>query len=61
MSRIHSHGILHNDIAPRNIVEKNGAVRIIDFGLAEDGHHCEGISKCPGLLQFQIILSAEEG
>jgi tRNA A-37 threonylcarbamoyl transferase component Bud32 len=60
MSRIHAHGILHNDIAPRNIVEKSGAARIIDFGLAEDGHNCEGISKCPDLLQLQIILSAEK-
>jgi len=43
-----------------NIAEKNGAARIIDFGLAEDGHICEGIYKCPDLLQLQIILSAEK-
>jgi serine/threonine protein kinase len=61
MSRIHSRGIFHNDVAPRNIVEENGRVRVIDFNLAEEGHHCEGISKCPGLRQLQILISAEEG
>jgi len=60
MSRIHSLGICHNDVAPRNIVEKNGQVRVIDFGLAEEGHHCEGIFKCPGLQHVQILISAAE-
>ena len=59
MSKTHSHGISHNYIAPRNIVEKNGRVQVIDFDLAE-GHHCEGISKCPGLHQLQILISAED-
>jgi len=60
MSKTHSHGISHNNIAPRNIVEKNGQVQVIDFDLAEEGHRCEGISKCPGLRPLQILISAED-
>ena len=60
MSNTHSHGISHNDIAPRNIVEKNGRVQVIDFDLAEERHCCEGISKCSGFCQLHILISAED-
>jgi len=49
ISAIHERGVLHNDIEARNIVVSNNNLRIIDFGLAEDGHQCDGMQKCPYL------------
>lgn len=36
MSEVHSQGVLHRDLSPRNIFFLNGLVKISDFGLAKD-------------------------
>jgi tRNA A-37 threonylcarbamoyl transferase component Bud32 len=50
---VHQHGVIHNDMEPRNVVVSDAKVKIIDFGLAEEGHVCDGLQRCPGLLDLQ--------
>jgi tRNA A-37 threonylcarbamoyl transferase component Bud32 len=50
---LHEHGVLHNDLEPRNVVIADGELRLIDFGLSELGHCCSGPSHCLSLLQLQ--------
>jgi tRNA A-37 threonylcarbamoyl transferase component Bud32 len=45
-SRIHEKSIEHNDIEPHNLVIKKNNIKIIDFGLAEVGHQCQGLDRC---------------
>ena len=49
VTRMHRHGVKHTDLAPRNIaIDRQGVIRIIDFGMAEIDHVC--VSKdCEGL------------
>lgn len=40
LGEIHRQGLLHGDFAERNILEKDGDVRLIDFDNAIPGHRC---------------------
>ena len=46
---IHSRGILHRDINPRNIIASNGQTKLMDFGLADSG---EGDRKTKGTIAY---------
>jgi tRNA A-37 threonylcarbamoyl transferase component Bud32 len=50
---LHDHGVIHNDFEPRNVVISGGKLRVIDFGMAELGHDCNGPSHCISLLELQ--------
>ncbi|KAJ7173657.1 hypothetical protein C8R46DRAFT_1083546 [Mycena filopes] len=51
---MHSAGIYHNDLVPRNIVQDSeGELRIIDFHIAELDHRCRGEDKCEELVAFR--------
>lgn len=51
--RLHEHGVLHNDFAPRNVVISGGELKVIDFGMAELGHDCSGRSRCISLQELE--------
>ncbi|KAM8977210.1 protein kinase C delta type-like [Pelodytes ibericus] len=58
---LHDHGIVHRDLKPENIVlDSKGHVRIIDFGLAEEGMFDGGTtSVMAGTLRYmapEILL-----
>ncbi|KAM8977209.1 protein kinase C delta type-like [Pelodytes ibericus] len=58
---LHAHGIVHRDLKPENIVlDSEGHVRIIDFGLAEEGMFDGGTtSDMAGTLRYmapEILL-----
>ena len=40
LGEIHRQGLLHGDFAERNVLEKDGDVRLIDFDNAVFGHEC---------------------
>ncbi|KAJ7461928.1 hypothetical protein FB451DRAFT_475688 [Mycena latifolia] len=53
---VHHAGVLHNDVAPRNIVRRaQGPFRVIDFGEASMGHLCPG-SACAELATLREDL-----
>ncbi|KAJ7089833.1 hypothetical protein B0H15DRAFT_273538 [Mycena belliarum] len=55
--QMHTVGIVHNDLEPRNIVESaEGELRIIDFDSADMGHSCSGKEECEELLEFKKAL-----
>lgn len=41
LGEIHRQGFLHGDFAERNILQRNGDIRIIDFDQTIGGHHCQ--------------------
>ncbi|KAF8960729.1 hypothetical protein BDZ97DRAFT_1832592 [Flammula alnicola] len=41
LGKIHQQGLLHGDFAERNVLQKNGDVRIIDFDRAVPHQHCD--------------------
>ncbi|KIM43765.1 hypothetical protein M413DRAFT_69042, partial [Hebeloma cylindrosporum] len=49
LGEIHRQGFLHGDFAERNVLQRNGDVRLIDFDQAVPHHrcHCE-MNFCPG-------------
>ncbi|KAJ7626282.1 hypothetical protein DFH06DRAFT_1443898 [Mycena polygramma] len=50
---MHSIGVNHNDLVPRNIVQDaEGNLRIIDFHVADVDHICLGKERCDELLEF---------
>ncbi|KAJ7173665.1 hypothetical protein C8R46DRAFT_1083583 [Mycena filopes] len=54
---MHSAGIYHNDLVPRNIVQDSeGELRIIDFHIADLNHRCRGEDKCEELVAFRAAL-----
>ncbi|KAF8877931.1 hypothetical protein CPB84DRAFT_353450 [Gymnopilus junonius] len=40
LGEIHRQGLLHGDFAERNVLEKDGDIKLIDFDKAIPGHHC---------------------
>jgi tRNA A-37 threonylcarbamoyl transferase component Bud32 len=54
---IHALSIEHQDVEPRNIVTKKNEIRVIDFGLAEVGHRCDGMDECAVLQDLKEALS----
>ncbi|KAK7012520.1 hypothetical protein R3P38DRAFT_2550136 [Favolaschia claudopus] len=43
MKQIHAAGVVHSDVAPRNVVRgPQGALSVIDFESASVGHQCSG-------------------
>ncbi|KAJ6478508.1 hypothetical protein C8R47DRAFT_1322996 [Mycena vitilis] len=58
--KMHSAGVCHNDLVPRNIVQDaEGDLRIIDFHVADVDHICPGKEKCDELLVFSEKLGLE--
>ncbi|KAJ6561134.1 hypothetical protein DFH09DRAFT_1364570 [Mycena vulgaris] len=56
VEEMHSVGIFHHDLVPRNIVRSpEGELRIIDFHLSVR-HRCSGKDKCKELLEFSQKL-----
>lgn len=49
---LHQHGVLHKDFEPRNVVVSGGKLKVIDFGMAEVGHECSGLSVCASLCEL---------
>ena len=60
---LHVRGILHRDLAPKNVMIKNGVAKVCDFGMAkflrwESPHQQQqqaarvGMTRCPGTLVF---------
>ncbi|GAA5820571.1 hypothetical protein JCM11251_003055 [Rhodosporidiobolus azoricus] len=62
--RLHAlYQIRHNDAYPRNTVAtKDGTIRWIDWGLAEQDHKCAGVGKCSELVEVwgKMGLEGEE-
>ncbi|MCP5094135.1 MAG: serine/threonine-protein kinase PknK, partial [Chloroflexi bacterium] len=44
LANLHRHGILHRDLKPENVLVTNGAVRVLDFGLASSRRSSQGAS-----------------
>ncbi|KAF9562061.1 hypothetical protein CPC08DRAFT_706940 [Agrocybe pediades] len=40
LGEIHKQGFLHGDFAERNVLQKNGDIRLIDFDQVVPDHHC---------------------
>jgi tRNA A-37 threonylcarbamoyl transferase component Bud32 len=53
---VHTWGVIHNDLQPRNVVVSGRKVTLIDFGLADTGHNCEGLESCPELLDMEEVV-----
>ncbi|KAJ7241960.1 hypothetical protein B0H12DRAFT_1236908 [Mycena haematopus] len=54
---MHSAGVRHNDLEPRNVVQDSeGDLKIIDFHVAEINHRCRGEEKCKELKKFKHAL-----
>ena len=61
---IHSQNIIHRDIKPENLVlEKNGYLRITDFGVAEinEKDNSSETSGTPGYMAPEVILVQNHG
>jgi serine/threonine protein kinase len=56
---IHCLGVMHNDIEPRNVVMSNSNLRVIDLGVAEDGHCCGDGTKCSDWLNMVEYIDAD--
>ncbi|KAJ7232225.1 hypothetical protein B0H12DRAFT_1145718 [Mycena haematopus] len=53
---MHSAGVRHNDLEPRNVVQDSeGELKIIDFHVAEMNHRCRG-DGCKELEKFKKAL-----
>jgi tRNA A-37 threonylcarbamoyl transferase component Bud32 len=53
---LHQHGVLHNDMEPRNVAISRGDLKLIDFGMSELGHRCNEPNYCLSLLQMQNAI-----
>ncbi|EGO18894.1 hypothetical protein SERLADRAFT_403708 [Serpula lacrymans var. lacrymans S7.9] len=53
--QIHALRVCHNDLAPRNVVQDDkGKLTIVDFGLGENSHRCDG--DCLEILDLETQL-----
>ncbi|KAK6981695.1 hypothetical protein R3P38DRAFT_3113148 [Favolaschia claudopus] len=56
LTEVHAAGVIHRDMAPRNVVRRpRGALCIIDFEMSSVGHQCPG-KMCPELSTLQRAL-----
>ncbi|KAJ7127076.1 hypothetical protein C8R44DRAFT_113490 [Mycena epipterygia] len=56
LRKIHEHGILHGDVAPRNVVRRTGGgIVVVDFGSATE-HCCPGEETCRELVESRRKL-----
>ncbi|KAJ7203660.1 hypothetical protein GGX14DRAFT_461721 [Mycena pura] len=56
LAQIHTRGVLHGDVRPRNVVRRpHGGMCFVDFGLAEVGHRCDPQS-CDELVELRSSL-----
>ncbi|KAJ7241885.1 hypothetical protein B0H12DRAFT_1132865 [Mycena haematopus] len=54
---MHSAGVRHDDLEPRNVVQDSeGELKIIDFHVAEMNHRCRGKDTCKELQKFKKAL-----
>ncbi|KAF7336607.1 Protein kinase [Mycena sanguinolenta] len=56
LAEVHAAGVVHHDVAPRNVVRRpGGSLCFVDFERASVGHSCPGAS-CPELLNLRNEL-----
>ncbi|NDJ63159.1 MAG: tetratricopeptide repeat protein [Chloroflexi bacterium] len=53
---LHRHGLVHRDLKPSNVlIDRDGQVRVLDFGLAVIAAHEEGIAGTPGYMAPEVL------
>ncbi|KAJ6515571.1 hypothetical protein C8R45DRAFT_956947 [Mycena sanguinolenta] len=54
---MHSAGVVHGDLEPRNVVEDSeGELKVIDFHVAGMNHRCRGEETCTELKKLKNAL-----
>lgn len=58
---VHRHNIIHRDLKPSNMmVEKNGRVRLLDFGIARDANPGQDMTMPGSVLGTAAYMSPEQ-
>jgi tRNA A-37 threonylcarbamoyl transferase component Bud32 len=55
---VHLAGVIHNDLASRNVLVRNGQIFLIDFSHSTT-HICKGRDDCPELLGLERLILRE--
>lgn len=62
LAAAHQHGVVHRDLKPENLfVEKNGSVRLLDFGVARDPDASQNLRTATGIsVGTPVYMSPEQ-